>query len=70
MSIQVNTLPNINTIIKHKKKTLPVSNHPHLLPFHFIYTSIPQKNSGKTYSVLLNYTKNTVSKAELVKKCL
>jgi len=51
MSIQVNTLPNINTIIKHKKKALPVSNHPHLPPFYFIYTSIAQKNSGKTYSV-------------------
>jgi len=51
MNIEVNTLPNINTIIKHKKKALPVSNHPHLPPFYFIYTSIAQKNSGKTYSV-------------------
>jgi len=51
MSIEVNILPNINTIIKHKKKALPVSNHPHLPPFYFIYTSIAQKNSGKTYSV-------------------
>ena len=51
MGIVVNTLPNINTVIKHKKKALPSSKHPHLPPFYFIYTSIAQKNSGKTYSV-------------------
>ena len=51
MGIEVNTLPNINTVIKHKKKALPSSKHPHLPPFYFIYTSIAQKNSGKTYSV-------------------
>lgn len=51
MSIEVETLKNINTVIKHKKKALPTSNHPDLPPFYFIYTSIAQKNSGKTYSV-------------------
>jgi len=51
MGIEVETLPNINTVIKHKKKALPSSKHPHLPPFYFIYTSIAQKNSGKTYSV-------------------
>jgi len=51
MSIEVQTLKNINTVIKHKKKPLPYCNHPDLPPFYFIYTSIAQKNSGKTYSV-------------------
>lgn len=51
MSIEVETLKNINTVIKHKKKPLPTPNHPDLPPFYFIYTSIAQKNSGKTYSV-------------------
>lgn len=51
MSIEVEHLKDINTTIKHKKKALPTSNHPHLSPFYFIYTSIAQKNAGKTYSV-------------------
>lgn len=51
MDIKVEPLKNINTVIKHKKKPLPTSNHPDLSPFYFIYTSIAQKNSGKTYSV-------------------
>ena len=51
MDIKVETLSNINTTIKHQKKKLPYSNHPDLSPFYFIYTSIAQKNSGKTYSV-------------------
>lgn len=51
MSIKVEEFKDINTVIKHKKKKLPYPNHPHLSPFYFIYTSIAQKNSGKTYSV-------------------
>ena len=65
MNIEVNTLPNINTIIKHKKKALPVSNHPHL---HFIlYIPVLLKKTRAKhilYVILLNYMKNTVSKAE------
>lgn len=50
-NIVVEHFKDINTVIKHKKKKLPTPNHPHLSPFYFIYTSIAQKNSGKTYSV-------------------
>ena len=50
-NISVEHFKDINTVIKHKKKKLPTPNNPHLSPFYFIYTSIAQKNSGKTYSV-------------------
>ena len=50
-NIAVEHFKDINTVIKHKKKKLPTPNHLHLSPFYFIYTSIAQKNSGKTYSV-------------------
>jgi len=52
MSIEVEHLKEINTVIKHKKKALPTPNNANLSPFYFIYTSIAQKNSGKTYSVV------------------
>ena len=52
MSIEVELLKEINTVIKHKKKPLPTPNNANLSPFYFIYTSIAQKNSGKTYSVV------------------
>jgi len=52
MSIQVETIKGLDSIIKHKKKPVPTSTHPDFpINLFFTYCSFGMKNSGKSYSI-------------------
>ena len=50
--LEEHLIEDLDVSIKHKKAKLPTCNHPCLTPVFFIYTSIGQKHSGKTYSIV------------------
>lgn len=53
MSIEVENIKGLDSIIKHKKKAVPKSSHPDFpVNLFFTYCSYGMKNSGKTYSIV------------------
>lgn len=53
MSIEVENIQGLDSIIKHKKKPTPKSSHPDFpVNLFFTYCSFGMKNSGKTYSIV------------------
>ena len=53
MSIEVQKIKGLDSIIKHKKKPVPQSSHPDFpVNLFFTYCSFGMKNSGKTYSIV------------------
>ena len=53
MSIEVEKIKGLDSIIKHKKKPVPQSSHPDFpVNLFFTYCSFGMKNSGKTYSIV------------------
>jgi len=53
MSIEIENIQGLDSIIKHKKKPIPKSSHPDFpVNLFFTYCSFGMKNSGKTYSIV------------------
>ena len=53
MSIKVENIQGLDSIIKHKKRPVPKSTHPDFpVPLFFTYCSFGMKNSGKSYSIV------------------
>lgn len=50
--LEEHIIQDLDVSVKHKKAKLPTCNHPCLTPVFFVYTSVGQKHSGKTYSIV------------------